>query len=232
MQADKGVFKAFCNKDVLREMLSQVLGDVPFEIKSKYWDNLVTINYCGFDKTRIREFEQKIYSDLGKYIYFDDDISLVEFAILLLKTYGKRVGVAESLTGGLVSDAFVSVSGASEVFSEGLTCYSNDAKIANLGVSPKTLMLHTAVSKEVASEMVRGILAHSYSDYAISTTGYAENYNGKNNGGIVFIGVGDANRIDAFGYRFTGNRQEIRNIAKNAAIFHLIKKIKGSFDYM
>ena len=230
---NKVVFKAFGEEELIKSSLINVLGDkYSFSIKSEYNDNLIQIDFENEGKETIRDFEQKIYQTIGKNIYFDADVSLSEVCSLLLKTYGKKLGIAESITGGQIVDSFIKLSGASEIVNEGLVCYANESKIKVLGVSPKTIMKYTAVSREVAYEMVRGLLLRGYNDYGLATTGYAENYNGKDNGGIVYVGVGDENRIDVQGYRFFGDRDKIRKLATNAAIFHLIKKVKGSFEYM
>ncbi len=227
------VFKAFCDEKILKSNLTKILeGKFDFTIKSAYNDNLVTVNFGQAELSVVREYEQKIYSTLNKYIYFDGDISLPEMCSLLLRTYKKKVGVAESLTGGMIADSFVSLSGASEVFSEGLVCYSREAKIKNLGVSPRTIMRYTVVSREVAYEMARGIITKDYNDFAISTTGYAEQFGEKDNAGLVYIGIGDKTRVEVYGYKFIGDREKVRKLTTNAAIFHLIKKIKGSFDYV
>ena len=48
---------------------------------------------------------------------------------------GKRISVAESCTGGLVSAAITEISGSSDVFEAGYVTYSNAAKIAALEAS-------------------------------------------------------------------------------------------------
>lgn len=227
------IFKIFGSEEQLNSALIQILGDdYDYIVESKDFDNLLKINVTDLDDVEIRRVTQVLYSSIGRFIYFDDNISLAEVCITLLKLYHKRVGVAESISGGKIADSFVSISGASEVLSEALVCYSNESKIANLNVSSKTLMKHTAVSREVAGEMVRGLLSRNYNDYALSTTGYAENYGDKDNGGLVYIGVGDESLVEVFAYKFKGDRNTVRKITTNAALFHLIKKIKGTFDYM
>lgn len=225
--------KIFGSSNELHHALDQLLGDnYEFTVESDCFDNLLTINVESLNDEEIRKLRQILYSSIGRFIYFDEAISLPEVAITLLKLYHKKVGVAESVTGGKIADAFVSISGASDVFTEGLVCYSNESKIKNLNVSPKSLMKYTAVSREVAGEMVRGLLSHEYNDYAVATTGYAEDYDGQANGGLVYIGVGDQSLAEVFAYKFKGDRETVRKISANAALFHLIKKIKGSFDYM
>jgi nicotinamide-nucleotide amidase len=87
--------------------------------------------------------------------------------------WGLRIAVAESCTGGMVSAALTDVPGSSDVFERGFVTYSNAAKVEMLGVLPKTLADHGAVSEEVALEMAEGALARSKADLAVSVTGIA-----------------------------------------------------------
>lgn len=84
-----------------------------------------------------------------------------------------KIATAESCTGGLVAAALTDIAGASDVVDRGFVTYSNAAKQDMLGVSAATLAQYGAVSEEVAGEMVRGALARSQADLAVSITGIA-----------------------------------------------------------
>ena len=86
---------------------------------------------------------------------------------------GVRVATAESCTGGMVAAALTDIAGSSDVFDRGFVTYSNDAKIAMLGVRVQTLDQYGAVSEPVAVEMAEGALAHSMATLAVSITGIA-----------------------------------------------------------
>jgi len=86
---------------------------------------------------------------------------------------GKRVAVAESCTGGLVSAAITEIAGASDVFEAGYVTYSNAAKIAELHVSQEVVETFGAVSVATAWAMARGALMASEADVAVSITGVA-----------------------------------------------------------
>ena len=83
------------------------------------------------------------------------------------------LATAESCTGGLVSATISEISGSSAVLDRGFVTYSNDAKQQMLGVTPATLEVHGAVSRECAEEMAKGALAHAPVDLAVSITGIA-----------------------------------------------------------
>ena len=86
---------------------------------------------------------------------------------------GRRVAVAESCTGGLVSAALTEIPGSSEMFEAGYVTYSNAAKISELKVSEEVVDTFGAVSVATAWAMARGALAASDADVAVAITGVA-----------------------------------------------------------
>ena len=86
---------------------------------------------------------------------------------------GRRIAVAESCTGGLVSAAITEVPGASDVFYGGFVTYSNDAKTNRLGVGSDVIETFGAVSIATAWSMARGALEASGADLAVAITGIA-----------------------------------------------------------
>ncbi|HZU50764.1 MAG TPA: CinA family protein [Sphingomicrobium sp.] len=85
----------------------------------------------------------------------------------------RRVAIAESCTGGLVSAALTEIPGSSEIFEAGYVTYSNAAKIADLKVSEEVVDTFGAVSVATAWAMARGALAASDADVAVAITGIA-----------------------------------------------------------
>jgi nicotinamide-nucleotide amidase len=86
---------------------------------------------------------------------------------------GKRLAVAESCTGGLVSAAITEIAGSSDVFEAGYVTYSNASKIADLHVSQEVVETFGAVSVATAWAMARGALMASEADIAVAITGIA-----------------------------------------------------------
>lgn len=83
------------------------------------------------------------------------------------------VGTAESCTGGRIAEAIIAVPGASEYFKGGIVSYTNEVKENLLHVNHQTLEEQTAVSEEVAKQMVKGACEALNVDYAIAATGIA-----------------------------------------------------------
>lgn len=140
-----------------------------------------------------------------------------------LSARGQTLGTAESLTGGLLADAFICVPGASRVMMGGVVAYNEGRKETLLGVRHETLMRHTAVSSETAREMAAGARARIGVDYALSTTGYA-GPDGEDVG-LVYIGYCGPDGEETQACRFQGGRGEIRAQAVQAAVEMLKKHI-------
>jgi nicotinamide-nucleotide amidase len=84
------------------------------------------------------------------------------------------LSVAESLTCGRVQSRIGEISGASNFFLGGITAYTLDVKVRQLGVQRTAARRVNCVSLQVAEQMARGACALFGSDLAVATTGYAE----------------------------------------------------------
>ena len=85
----------------------------------------------------------------------------------------RRIAVAESCTGGLISAALTEIPGSSEVFEAGYVTYSDASKLSQLKVSQDVVDTFGAVSVATAWAMARGALAASDADVAVAITGIA-----------------------------------------------------------
>ena len=105
------------------------------------------------------------------------------------RAIGRRIAVAESCTGGLVSAALTEIAGSSDVFEGGFVTYSNASKARQLGVREDVLSTFGAVSVATAWAMARGALQASDADVAVAITGIAGPAGGSANkpvGTVVF----------------------------------------------
>ncbi len=133
----------------------------------------------------------KLRTRLGDLLWGRDGQTLERVVVGELLQRGETVATAESCTGGLLAATLTKVSGASEVFGFGWSTYSNQAKMAQLGVDPTLLERHGAVSQEVAYAMAEGARKASGSTWAISATGIAGPSGGTEGKpvGTVFLGL-------------------------------------------
>ncbi len=106
--------------------------------------------------------------------YFsDNDATLNQTVVGLLRKMGRTVATAESCTGGGIGSLITDVPGSSEIFIQGIITYANEAKTRLAGVSPTLLAEHGAVSEAVCAAMAQGCLERSGTTYALSATGIA-----------------------------------------------------------
>ena len=140
---------------------------------------------------RVREVEAIVRRLLGPHIYGVEDEDLEMVTIRLLTERKTTLAVAESCTGGCITNRLTDVPGASAVLLAGLVTYSNAAKRKFLAVQEATLARHGAVSEAVAREMADGARRQTQADYALSATGIAGPSGGtpEKPVGTVFIGL-------------------------------------------
>jgi nicotinamide-nucleotide amidase len=146
-----------------------------------------------------------------------------------LESRGWSLAIAESLTGGLLADAFVSVPGASKVLRGSVVAYATALKHELLGVDAELLKSRGAVDAEVAIEMAVGAANRLGADVAVSTTGVAgpDEQDGKSVG-TVFVGLLTPEGSNVIELHLAGSRAEIRSQAVTAAVAALLKVLTGN----
>lgn len=167
----------------------------------------------GEAEALIQPLLQEIMSRFGNGVFTTDEHVTLEMAVVgLLKERGLTLSTAESCTGGMVAAKLVNVSGASDVFMEGMVTYSNEAKMRLLGVREETLKACGAVSRETAIEMAEGGAAKSGTDVCVAITGLAGPGGGteKKPVGLVFMACCVKGKTEICEYHFKGNRDKIR----------------------
>ena len=107
-------------------------------------------------RAALEQADKIVRAELGDVIFADDDKTLEEVLVRLLTEKKQTLATAESCTGGLLANRITNVAGASSVLLAGYVCYANEAKIDILGVDPKLIEQHGAVSEEVARAMAEG----------------------------------------------------------------------------
>lgn len=152
-----------------------------------------------------------------------DIVALAERVITENRAAGRRVALAESCTGGLVSAALTEVAGSSTVLDRGFVTYSNEAKRDMLGVAEDIIDTLGAVSVATAWAMAQGALRHSEADVAVAISGIAGPDGGsdmKPVGTVVFArAVRGSDEVDAEERRLDGSsRAAVRHQATLVAL--------------
>jgi nicotinamide-nucleotide amidase len=147
------------------------------------------------DKTygmeKLRSIAQECATLLGDdFVCFGHD-SLAKVVGDQLKESGRTLAVAESCTGGLLSNSFTDICGASKFFQGGIVSYSNDSKMLLLDCPECLLSQHGAVSAECAVAMACGVAEQLGSDFGVAITGFAGPAGGcgENPVGTIYLGM-------------------------------------------
>ena len=139
--------------------------------------------------------------------------------ILTKKKY--KISIVESCTGGMLSNAFTSISGSSKIFNFGLVTYSNLSKNLLLKVPKEIIKKKGAVSPECCLAMVKNLSKLSKSDIALSITGIAGPKGSTINKpvGLVYIGIKTKNIEKVYKFRFkNGGRHYVKRSSVNKSL--------------
>jgi nicotinamide-nucleotide amidase len=121
----------------------------------------------------LEEADALVRARLAKFIFSTSRENLETVIVSQLTARKSTLAVAESCTGGLLAHRLTNVPGASEIFLAGYVTYSNEAKVAVLGVPSSAIAEYGAVSETVARAMAEGAREKSETTFALATTGIA-----------------------------------------------------------
>jgi nicotinamide-nucleotide amidase len=166
------------------------------------------------EETAIREL-------LGPVVFGADDEGMEAAVGKLLVEKGWTLGVAESLTGGLVGSRLSEVPGASDWFRGAIVAYASDLKRKLLGVGAGPV-----VSAMAAEEMALGAASTLGADVGIALTGVAgpTEQDGQPVG-TVWIGLAVDGVSEALLFQLGGDREQIRQIATISALDLLRRRL-------
>lgn len=180
-----------------------------------------------FDRAVLERAAAQCASVLGEDWVGYGHESLADRVCAMLAGCGRTLAVAESCTGGLLSNTFTDVPGASRVFAGAVVCYSNDAKIQMLDVPECLLKQHGPVSAETALALVTGAAERFSSDYALSITGFAGPEGGTPDDpvGTVYLGLYAPDGVWTQRLFIPASRATVKRRAVNGAIDWLRRKL-------
>ena len=165
----------------LSDLIQNWENNLAKNIKLAYLPSIgrVKLRLTGFGddektiKNAIRKEEEKLIPIIDKYVFGYDTDELENIIGDQLKTKKQDLSIAESCTGGYVSNLITSVPGSSKYFKGSLIAYSNEIKIEELGISPDTINNFGAVSKETVEEMAKNIRTKFKTSIGIASSGIA-----------------------------------------------------------
>jgi nicotinamide-nucleotide amidase len=146
----------------------------------------------------------------------------------LLRKKGWTLSIAESCTGGLISDRITNVPGSSDYFDGGMVNYSNESKAKHLGIPLDYIKKYGAVSPQVARKMAQGVRKAFGTNFGLSTTGVAGPTGGTKRApiGRVFIGFASGRKTYVRQEDFKGSRREIKEKTTGKSLRFLYEIMK------
>lgn len=178
-------------------------------------------------ETRLRPAAQRAQRALGSAWYGHDTDALETVVGRLLRRRRWTLGLAESCTGGRLTDRLTNTPGSSAYVRGGIVAYDNRVKDAVLGVPRALLRRHGAVSGPVARAMASGARRVLRADLGLAVTGIA-GPSGATAGkpvGLVWFGLADARGARSVRLRFHGGRDAIKHRAAQAALDWLRRRL-------
>ncbi len=176
----------------------------------------------------LSEAGDRIEIALGDHVFSSRGESLEEIVGMYLVMRQQTLAVAESCTGGLLSERITKIPGSSNFFLGGVVCYSNRLKQDLAGVPAALIEEHGAVSKHVAQALSQGIRIRAEASMGVGITGVAGPGGGtaEKPVGLVFIGLNDLRGTTVREFRFPGNRERIRYWASQMALEMVRRRIR------
>jgi len=172
----------------------------------------VTAKAASHDEARslVDAEEKELRAILGDLVFGVDDETMESAVLERLRGRGWTLGVAESLTGGLIGARIVNVPGASDVFRGTIGSYATDVKRTILGVTAASV-----VSEDAAREMAEGAQRVLGADVGIAVTGVAgpSEQDGVAVGTVCFAIALPGRPTEAVSTRLPGDRERLRQFS-------------------
>jgi len=173
-------------------------------------------------------WEQRIREVLGNQVFGVDSDTMESVVLGQLRDRGWSLGLAESVTGGLVAGRLTGVPGASDVFRGAVVSYASEVKFDLLGVSEGPV-----VTEEAAIEMAEGARKALQSDVGLALTGVAgpSEQDGMRPGTLfaaVVLPEGEPDRIRSVHVTMPGDRDMMRQLSVISALDLLRKRLLES----
>ena len=221
----KTILTANLGESFLAQEIAEIEDSLPADIKLAYLPKLgqvrLRLSTSGPDEQQLKDkvevYAQQIITKLKPYIVAEEDISLEEAILKIMKEKGLTLSTAESCTGGYISHLITKHPGCSAVFAGGAVTYSYELKESVLGVKAETFAKYGAVSEQTVKEMAAGAISHFNTDYSVAVSGIAGPDGGTDDKpvGTVWIAVANKNKVVA--RLFTFGNKRIQNIERSAS---------------
>jgi nicotinamide-nucleotide amidase len=226
-QADKLLAPIYTQyKDVETTILAHA-GDIQLTL-------LCAKSNASVAQARVDELAGRMEEALEDWLYSsssdssESSESLEQIVLYYLGLRQSTLAVAESCTGGIISQRITSVPGSSRSFLGGAIVYSDELKTAFAGVPRELIAEYGAVSREVAEALAYGIRRQTGATLGLGVTGIAGPTGGTEAKpvGLVYIAISDDQKTDSIEKTFRGDRDRIRQWAAQQALDLVRRKLR------
>ncbi len=174
--------------------------------------------------TVLDQWDSRVRAIVGEHVFGVDDDTMESVVLQLLRERGWSLGVAESVTGGLVAGRLTAVAGASDVFRGGLVSYASDVKFELLGVTPGPV-----VNEQAAAQMAEGVRRLLRCDVAVALTGVAGPAEQDSlPPGTLCVGIVTPSGAETRTLRLPGQREQMRQMSVISALDLLRRHLLGA----
>ena len=165
--------------------------------------------------------EAEVRASLGSLVFGQDDETMESVVLQLLRERDLTLGLAESVTGGLVAARLTGVPGASDVLRGSIVSYASEVKFALLSVPPGPV-----VNEETAVAMAAGARRVLGADVGLGLTGVAGPT--EQDGmpvGTLCVGLALGEELTSRTVRLPGQREQMRELAVISALDILRRRL-------
>jgi len=187
--------------------LASGIEGLKLRITAKSGDDASALEVVAAEEAELRAL-------LGDIVFGIDDETMEHAVGVLLGAHGLTLGLAESITGGLMGARLTDVAGASGFFRGSIVSYDSDVKFDLLDVPEGPV-----VSAEAVEAMAVGARKCLESDVGLAVTGVAGP--AEQDGqpvGTVFIGLAIDDDVESVQLRLPGDRRRIREFTAISAL--------------
>jgi len=184
-------------------------------------------------KERVKKAEEYVSQRLQQYIFAYDQDTLEGIVAAMLTDKKLTLAVAESCTGGLITDRLTDIPGSSNFLERGVISYSNKSKTDLLGVPEEIIRDFGAVSEKTAVLMAEGMRRTAGTDLGLATTGTAGPTGGTEEKpvGTVFIALADEGKTKCRKYSFRWDRRRNKTITSQVALMMIYRYLTGRIEH-
>lgn len=223
-------------ESAVAERIKDWENDVPQDIKLAYLPSLgkvrLRLSSSNTDEKILKkaiddrmEVLSEMLTDIA--IGYEDETSIVGRIAHILTHKEQTLSLAESCTGGTITQNITAEAGISSFFVGSVIPYKTELKTKILGVPASIIKEFSVVSLEVAESMAINSCSLFNSDYAIATTGIAgpTKGDGKDEVGTVCIAIASPGGVFSEKFNFGNDRYRVIQKATNKAFEMLLKEI-------